>query len=270
MSDTNNPEPTPELEPTAAPSGSPSTTAPPPVGEGEPASPQDTPAPPPTTEPPTQDWRDKRIATLTRRLRELQERGVSPTASPPPGTTTPPPATTPPYQPPTDLDALVNQRARELAAVQDFNRRCDETALAGRVAFGESEFNGRINNLRQLVDNTDPQSVQAYNSLLMAALETGEAARVLFDLGADLNEAQKVLSMTPTRMAVEMTRKATMATSTVSNAPKPITPINSRPGSHERISPDDPDRSDNLSTAEWMRRREEQLAARRAVNGSGR
>lgn len=263
MSDTNNPEPVVELEPVVAPTSS--GDAPPTTGTEGPAVPQDTPAPPPPE--PTADWRDKRIATLTRRLRELQEKGVSPPASPSPGATTTPPA---PLQPPTDLDALVNQRARELAAVNDFNRRCDDTALAGRAAFGETEFNSRIDNLRKLVDNTDQQSVQAYNSMLMAALETGDAARVLFDLGADLNEAQKVLAMTPTKMAVELTRKAAMPPSTVSNAPKPINPITTRPGSHERISPDDPDRSDHLSTAEWMRRREEQLAARRTANGAAR
>lgn len=268
MSDTNNPEPVnpePNTEPVVAPQTSPVSA---PTGEGEPGSiPQETPpAPPPSTEPPQVDWRDKRIATLTRRLRELQEKGVSPpVATPPPGT-----APEPPLQPPTNLDALVNQRARELAAVQDFNRRCDDTALAGRAAFGESEFNGRIQNLQKLVDNTDPQSVQTYNSLLMAALETGDAARILFDLGADLNEAQRVLAMTPTKMAVELTRKAAMPPAQVSSAPKPITTLATRPGSHERIAPDDPDRSDHLSTAEWMRRREEQLAARRAANGAAR
>lgn len=271
MTDTNNPpEPaTTTVPPVVEPPGPTSSPAPGPTGDGaEPPSPPSTETPPQTTtEPPAQDWRDKRIATLTRRLRELQEKGNAP-----PATTTEPPTTTAPapLQPPTNLDALVNQRARELANIQDFNRRCDEAALAGRSAFGESEFNGRIANLQKLVDNTDPSSVKAYNDLLMAALETGEAPRVLFDLGADLNEAQKVLSMTPTKMAVEMTRKAAMPPGTVSNAPKPITPIPSRGAANERISPDDPDRSDHLSTAEWMRRREEQLAARRAANGTGR
>lgn len=259
MSDTNNPEPAETLQPVVETPTPELTTGQEETG----ASPQETPAPPPptTTEPPAQDWRDKRIATLTKRLRELQEKGNAPAPAPEPT------ATPAPLQPPTNLDALVNQRARELANIQDFNRRCDDAALAGRSAFGEAEFNGRIQNLQKLVDNTDPNSVKAYNDLLMAALETGEAPRVLFDLGADLNEAQKVLSMTPTKMAVEMTRKAAMPPGTVSAAPKPITPIPSRGAANERISPDDPDRSDHLSTAEWMRRREAQLAERRQTNG---
>lgn len=262
MSDTSNPEPVAtEPEPVAPQTGpSPAVTPPATVsGEGDGVPPT---SPPPSTEPPQPDWRDKRIATLTRRLRELQEKGPPPTPAP---TTT-----QPPLQPPTDLDALVNQRARELAAVNDFNRRCDETALAGRATFGEAQFNGRINNLRQLVDNTDPQSVQAYNSLLMAALETGDAAKVLYDLGEDMNEAQRILALTPTKMAVEMTRKAAMPPNQVSGAPKPITTIANRGAAHTSIEPDDPDRSDHLSTAEWMRRREAQLAARRQANGSGR
>lgn len=265
MTDTNNPpEPVTSPEPVVAPPGTPP-DAPPATGQGvEPVIPQDTPAPsppPPTTEPPLPpDWRDKRIATLTRRLREMQER-TNGNAAPPPATTTPP--ATQPLQPPTNLDELVNQRAREMAAIQDFNRRCDETALAGRAAFGEAEFNARIGNIQKLVDNTDPLAVQAYNSLLNAALETGEAPRVLFELGADMNAAQLILGMNPTKMGVEMQKRASMPPSQVSNAPKPINPIPSRGAANERIAPDDPDRSDHLSTAEWMRRREAQLAERR-------
>jgi hypothetical protein len=228
-----------------------------PPAEGEGASTQGTePSPQPTPEPApsaTPDWRDRRIATLTRRLREMQESQPRPTAPPVPS-----------QQP--DVTQLSNQqieaRARELSAIQDFNRRCDETALAGRAAFGEVEFNGRINNLQKLVDHSDPASVQAYNSLLIAAIDTGEGPKVLHALGADLNEAQRILALAPTKMAVELTRRALAPQPEVSAAPKPITPVRGNGGSHSAITPDDADRADHLSTSEWMRRREAQVRER--------
>lgn len=219
------------------------------AGEGEGANrAEETPPPSQAAEPPQPDWRDKRIATLTRRLRELQQQPQQPPQQPP--------------QSQVPEQALIDQRARELAAIQDFNRRCDETALSGRAQFGEEAFNGRISNLQKLSDPTDQMSVQQYNNLLLAALETGEADRLLYELGADLNEAQRILGMSPTKMAVELTKRATKPPVQVSTAPRPITPVGGRPASHERIEPDDPDRSDHLSTSEWMRRREAQLSAK--------
>jgi hypothetical protein len=209
----------------------------------------------PEAQPPApSDWRDKRIATLTRRLREMQERQGQPEAKQSEA------------KPPLQMDqALIDQRAREIAAINDFNRRCDEAALSGRAQFGEAEFNGRIANLQKLSDPTDAASVQAYNSLLMAALEVGDPEKILFELGSDLNEAQRILGMTPTKMAVELTKRAAKMPTQVSAAPKPITPIGARTASHEPIEPDDPTKSDHLSTAEWMRRREAQLTSRRAA-----
>jgi hypothetical protein len=210
----------------------------------------------PEVQPPApSDWRDKRIATLTRRLREMQERQGQPSEAKPPA-----------QAPQPQMDqAVIDQRAREIAAINDFNRRCDEAALSGRAQFGEAEFNGRIANLQKLSDPTDAASVNAYNSLLMAALEVGDPEKVLFELGSDLNEAQRILGMTPTKMAVELTKRAAKIPTQVSAAPKPITPIGARTASHEPIEPDDPTKSDNLSTAEWMRRREAQLTSRRAT-----
>jgi hypothetical protein len=210
-------------------------------------------SPKPSPPPPEPDWRDKRIATLTRRLRDLQEQ----TRLPATGAGAPAAGTQ------ADIDARIEARAREISVIQEFNRRCDEAAMQGRSKYGETEFNSRVASIQRLVDNSDPGSIQAYNALLQAAIDTGEGARVLHELGADLNEAQRVLALPPTRMAVELTKRAVAPVVQVSNAPKPITPVGSRGVTHERISPDDPDRSDHLSTREWMARREQQLADRR-------
>lgn len=214
-------------------------------------------APPPQRE--TPDWRDKRIATLTRRLRELQEQQGQPPVRQPSAPEGPTGLTQ------NDIDRLAEQKAQSLAAIHEFNRRCDEVAMAGRQAFGDNRFNERIGQLQKLVDVNDPQSVQTYNMFLTAAIDTGEASKLLYALGADLDEAQRIMGMSPTRMAAELTRKAMAVdngTTQVSGAPRPLTPIGGRGASHELISPDDPDRADHLGTTEWMRRREAQIAER--------
>lgn len=215
------------------------------------------PSPEPAPSAPQQqqsDWRDKRIATLTRRLKEFQERGGQAPQQPTPQQNS--------GYSQADIDRLAENRARELAVIHEFNRRCDEVAVLGRSAFGENNFNERISNLQKLVDANDPSSVQSYNSFLSAAIDTGEAAKLLHTLGSDLDEAQRIMSLPATRMAVELTKKAMAPEIQVSNAPRPITPVGGRGVSHEAISPDDPDRSDHLSVQEWMRRREMQVSER--------
>ena len=198
------------------------------------------------------DWRDKRIATLTRRLREAQEKGQQPA-----------PDWTPPGQlSQADVDRLAEQKARELSVIHDFNRRCDEVALAGRRTFGDQAFNGQIANLQKVIDQDDPVSVQSYNSFLMAAIETGDAPKLLHALGSNLDEAQRIMALPPTRMAVELTKLAMGPEQQVSGAPRPLTPVGGRGAAHELIQPDDADRADHLGTSEWMRRREKQIEER--------
>ena len=218
-------------------------------GEGAAAGQQPT----PPAAPKEADWRDKRISTLTRRLKEMQERGQQ---------QPPPPAVPTGSLTQADVDRLAESRARELAVIHDFNRRCDEVALAGRRTFGEQVFNGQVANLQKIVDQDDPTSVQNYNSFLMAAIETGEGPKLLHMMGSDLDEAQRIMGLPPTRMAVELTKKAMAQGDQVSGAPRPLTPVGGRGATHEQIQPDDAERADHLATADWMRRRETQLAER--------
>lgn len=207
-----------------------------------------TPSPAPAKPTPA-DWRDRRIATLTARLREAEQRApeVAPTVADPA-------AATP------DIDRLANERAGQIAAQAEFTRRCNETALAGRGAFGEAQFNSRVQALQTLVDLQSPADVGAFNQFLDAAIETGEGPRLLHNLGADLNEASRIMALSPARMGIELAKLAGRPAE-VSNAPRPVTPVGSAGRSHDRIDPTDPARADGLTTAEWMRRREEQVAA---------
>lgn len=147
-----------------------------------------------------------------------------------------------------------------LASQQEFNRRCNEVAEAGRRSF--ADFDLRVSKLVGLVDPNDPQGIAGYNQFLNAALETGEASKILHTLGGDLNEASRILSLNPLRMAVELTRMASRPTTEASGAPRPINPAaTAAMAARSSTSPDDPG-SDNLSTEEWMRRREEQIQGR--------
>lgn len=134
-------------------------------------------------------------------------------------------------------------------------------ADAGRTQY--ADFDVRVGKLVGLVDGNDPQAVANYNQFLSAALETGEASRLIHSLGGDLDEASRILGLTPIRMAVELTKMAARPPSEMSNAPRPLNPVGSQ-GVNNRATfgPDDPS-SDNLSTEEWMRRRNEQITARR-------
>lgn|SRR5215831_1298334 len=242
-----------EQQPPATPQTPDAPSVPP---EGSPA-----PAQPEVPAAPKADWRDRRIGELTARTREMRaelERLRAQQA--PNGNGAQPP--TQPYAggPPSQaaIDAQVDHLANVKAATQEFNRRCDEVAELGRRSY--PDFNARVASLVGIVDGSDPQAREVYNGFLSAAMETGEAPRIIHALGGDLNEASRILSLPPLRMAVELTRMAARPVQELSQAPRPLNPAGSAAlNQRTHTSPDDPN-SDNLSTAEWMRRREEQVS----------
>ena len=212
-------------------------------------------------EQPTQkvDWRDKRIDKLTAQLAEFRQKAANP-ASPAEGKE----AIAAAADAEAEIDRLATEKAQMIAATVAFNERCNAAAKAGQEEFGTSEFTSRINELTKLIDKSDPKSGAAYNQLLEAALETGNAPEILFNLGADLNKAEQLMSMSPVKMAVELTKMAAKAPKEISDAPKPITPVTRRSNSTTQIDPDDKEKADSLSTAAWMARREAQIKDKQA------
>lgn len=209
--------------------------------------------PPASPKPPKVDWREARIAKLTAQLAEARQQAAAPASSPVP---------TPAAE--AEINSKAERLATQLEAQREFNRRCNETAVAGRAVFGEELFNNRVMELRRIVDGNDPSAVATYNTLLEAAMETGEGARVIHALGADPNEAARLMSLPPVKMALEVAKLAAAKAADVplTGAPKPVTPIGGRGASNERIDPTDAERSDRLDTATWMKRREEQVKER--------
>ena len=207
------------------------------------------------------DWKDKRIAKLTARLAELAAKAEPAAQSAP--------APKAPLDPTADFDARVAQAVQ----IQEFNRQCDQVGQLGRQRYGNSEFQSAVRNLvENFVDKSDSRTVLTYNTFLQAAIDSDAGADVIFALGSDpndLSEAERILSLPPIKMAAAVAKlavkleNATQASASpdVSRAPKPIRPIGNNAGSaHSEISPSDPDRQSHLSTAEWMKRREAEVA----------
>jgi hypothetical protein len=224
-----------------------------PAAAQTPALPTPAPAPKPV------DWRERRLGAVAAardaaraRVEELEAKLAA----------VKPPA------PAAVAEAVINERAealaRERAAELAFLERCNATAAAGRSAFGEAEFNSRVTALTQVVDKADQSQVAAYNLLLDAAIETGKGPQIIHQLGGNLDEAARLMTLPPVKLGMELAKLANAAVRDVTAAPKPLTPIGQRGASNERIDPRDPERADKLSTAEWMARREAQEKERYA------
>lgn len=203
--------------------------------------------------PKAQDWRDKRIEVLTSKLRSTegdlaitrsqlaQSGGESDEA----------------FE--LRVQQAAQQRAGALAQEQKFNDDSLAVVIEARKVF--PDFDQKMGGFGQLLDLRTPEGAGAYRQFISTALETGNAGPVLYALAGDLDEAARVMNLSPTKQAIEMTRLAAKAPlDPITKAPKPIVPISRRTESHDEIDPGDAARADQLSTAEWMKRRNAQVA----------
>lgn len=223
------------------------------AGEGAAASPAPDTGGAPAAQPVAQPWERDRIRTLTARLHEARAQ-LAAVAKPQAVEGTQPQLT----------QADVEARAAQIAAGQAFNDACNVVANRGRQDFGEAQFNARIRDLASLQDPGNPQQ---YNTFLEAAIATDEGAKVLHALGGDMNEAARIMALSPMKMAAELTKIALREVKPISQAPKPIQPLASKNASATVIEPDDPQRGATLDTASWMKQREAQVKAQREVRG---
>lgn len=210
-----------------------------------------------------EDWREAKIRRLTAQLHELRDQPAAESAEP--AGTEPEPAA---RLAEAEIERRARERAKEISAIETFNRMCRDAATAGRQAF--PDFDTRVTALREAFSGADGDVQQqvTYNQFVAAALETGQAPAILHQLGGDLDEAARILALPPMKMVVELTRLAGKAPDTsTTRAPKPITPLGSKGAAHTAIEPDDPERADNLPTPEWMKRRNAQEKSRLEATG---
>lgn len=253
---------------TAAPAASPGGASPEPTAGASP--------PPAASEPPR--WATGRIDELTAKWREeerksaslqqqldianaaLRTRQQAPTSS---GTSAPAPTPAPtavhvPAAGTQAFDDAVAAEADRRSRVAQFNRDADQLVTAGRGAY--QDFDATIANYQRLGLGNDPSAQAKYISLVEAAIETGNGARVIYELGKNLDEAHRILNLPPVKMAVEVAKLgAPKAPAPVSAAPKPPTPI----AAHAAAEPDI--YNDRLTYPEWLAARERDLAQKKAA-----
>jgi hypothetical protein len=217
---------------------------------------------------------------------------------PPSAPATPAPAARQDRVSPEELQRLVLQQSE----INDFNRRCNTAVEEGRKA--HEDFDRVV--IQDLTNRSpvyDPRAGKPIlpQPLVEAALETGAASEVLYALGKDPQNAERIMRLSPIRQAVEvakfhaaMTPRSTeddddasddgssaddnraarrepargAQVPNLSNAPAPVRARAGSSGGAARGAFDLYDTSKS-STEDWIAQREADLARKRA-NGAGR
>lgn len=198
---------------------------------------------------------ERRISTLAAQKRALEERVRQLEANPAPAAE---PGETPPaFSSQEEFNAAVAREARRQADARAFNDRCNAIEDAG-FTLDAARWAAAKRTLGLLDDNgVIPMA------LLEPALEAEKPELVLLMLGEDPDRASELLAMTPTKRAMEIAKMtAAPAKKTAppprSAAPPPVEPIGRRATAPASTGPSDRD-----SDGEWLRKRNEQLAAKR-------
>lgn len=244
------PEPSPPAASAVQPERAPEAA----VASAEPAS---NPAPPPADTPELSPDLKGRFDRLTReryearlraeeaerRLAELERRQAAPQG----------------YQPQPDTMEQAREQVRAEERQRQFNQACNDLYSKGRSEFGEG-MDEAVRNLNAVGYGNRPDALTAITNL-------PDGHKVYRALGADMENAARILSLPPMAMAVELARLALGPAQQpqrvpeppagVTQAPEPVRPV----GGHSRA----PERPLNqVSMAEFIRRRDrdERLGSR--------
>ena len=151
-------------------------------------------------------------------------------------------------QPGVDVRTLAQQEASRMIAEQRFNESCNKVYAEGAKEF--KDFDQAVANLHMVGANRD---------FLELAATSDAGAKLLHHLGSDLDEAARILSLSPVQMARELTKLeiklAQPVAKPVSKAPAPISPI-----AGGGVTSKDPV---EMSDAEFAKWRKSQIAQRR-------
>lgn len=163
--------------------------------------------------------------------------------------------TTPSAAPQTFTRAQVEQAAAALASQAQFNQQVDAAVIAGRAQ--HPDFDAAVAGLKAL---TGPQGPST--EFIQAALATGEAPELIYRLGKDPAEADRLLSLPPAALGAQMERLAATMRGEKAAAAKPPEPTRAPPaiaprvtgrGATSELALDDP----KLPMAEYIKRRNE-------------
>ena len=148
-----------------------------------------------------------------------------------------------------DLQRLV----AEQTAQNEFNRSVASEVEKGRTS--HKDFDTVASNLQRFGELP--------RTFVEAALATGKGADVMYHLGSDIAEADRILSLGPIQQAVALAAlaqnlKAPAAPKTVTSAPAPVTPKVG--GGRTSTTPNLED--NDLPIADWIKLREKNLPKR--------
>jgi len=154
---------------------------------------------------------------------------------------------------PQQIEQFVRQQAKEIAAVERINEKCNQIADEGKRTF--TDFNVA---LQQLAQETGPLFDRAGKPtpLMSVILESDAPAKVLHHLGTNPDIAADLADLNPMQLARRLVKiEAEMqAAPKQSSAPKPLAPTKGA-ASNDELHP-------GLSDADWIRRREKELRDR--------
>lgn len=156
-------------------------------------------------------------------------------------------------QPPQDLQAM----AAQIAAQNEFNKQVGDEVARGRdpARGGHADFDQVAANLQRFGELP--------RTFVEAALATGKGADVMYALGGDIAEADRILSMGPMQQAVALaqlagTLKAPEPPKKVTSAAAPIVPKIGGGSGKNTPTLEDP----NMPVGDWIKLREKNLPKR--------
>jgi len=151
-------------------------------------------------------------------------------------------------QPQRASDGDVESRAAQIAAQREFDRSCNEIYSKGKEQY--PDFDDSLKSYANLGGLTP--------AFIEATMEAGDAHVILQSLAQDMDEASRIMVLSPTRQAVALAKVAAKLTAApkTSSAPPPIKSIGSGGTSVEK----DPDK---MPMKEWLAWREKGLKEKR-------
>ncbi len=179
------------------------------------------------------------IAEENRQLREALQARANPEAKPEEQRQPAPKASEPD----------VESRAAQIAAQREFDRNCNDIYSKGKDAF--PDFDDSLKSYANLGGLTP--------AFIEATMEAGDAHVILQTLAQDMDEASRIMALSPTRQAVALAKVASklQAAPKTSSAPPPIRALNGGGTSIEK----DPEK---MPMKEWLAWREKQIKDRHA------
>lgn len=166
--------------------------------------------------------------------------------------------------------ADVQRTAHSMAAMENFNAKCNDVASKGSKEF--EDFNTRASEMQQLYDPNDAGEAARFHGLLEGVIEAGgaDAHKLYYEIAGNMNLASELMELSPFQLGTRLAKMAApKGAAAPSGAPRPVRVVKGS-GDFVAATPSDPNRSDRLSTADWMEKRSKEAEAARGSRHRGR